>query len=115
MLDLGSGLTVQDQQTIYTNLFSYLNYNHNFNGHNVKAQAGYSIEQNHYQYLQGYRKEFPVLDLRELNAGSASLQNAYGTGNQWALMSFFGRVNYNFNSLRSRPDGDYQKKAFSRT
>ena len=96
MLDLGSGLTVQDQQTIYTNLFSYLNYNHNFNGHSVKAQAGYSIEQNHYQYLQGYRKEFPVLDLRELNAGSPSLQNAYGTGNQWALMSFFGRVNYNY-------------------
>lgn len=96
VLDLGTGLTVQDQQTIYTNLFSYLNYSHNFNGHSVKAQAGYSIEQNHYQYLQGYRKDFTNPDLRELNAGSNSLQRADGTGNQWALMSYFGRLNYNY-------------------
>jgi TonB-linked SusC/RagA family outer membrane protein len=95
-LDLGSGLTVQDQQTIYTNLYSYLNYNHDFNGHNVKVQAGYSIEQSHYQYLQGYRKEFPSLDLRELNAGSQSIQSTAGTGNQWALMSYFGRFDYNY-------------------
>ncbi|MBB5619442.1 TonB-linked SusC/RagA family outer membrane protein [Pedobacter cryoconitis] len=95
-LDLGSGLTVQDQQTIYTNLYSYLNYSHNFNGHSLKAQAGYSIEQNHYQYLSGYRKEFPNQDLRELNAGSPSIQSTNGTGNQWGLMSYFGRLNYNY-------------------
>jgi TonB-linked SusC/RagA family outer membrane protein len=95
-LDLGSGLTVQDQQTIYTNLYSYLNYGHTFNGHSIKAQAGYSIEQSHYQYLSGYRKEFPSLDLRELNAGSPSIQSANGTGNQWGLMSYFGRLNYNY-------------------
>jgi TonB-linked SusC/RagA family outer membrane protein len=95
-LDLGSGLTDQDQQTIYSNLYSYLEYNHNFNGHSIKAQAGYSIEQSHYQYLQGYRKDFPDPDLRELNGGSPSVQTAYGTGNQWALMSYFGRVDYNY-------------------
>jgi len=95
-LDLGSGLTVQDQQTIYTNLYSYLNYNHDFNGHNVKVQAGYSVEQSHYQYLQGYRREFPSLDLRELNAGSPSVQSTSGTANKWALMSFFGRFDYNY-------------------
>ena len=95
-LDLGSGLTVQDEQTIYSNLYSYLNYNHNFNGNNIKVQAGYSIEQSTYQYLQGYRKDFPDLDLRELNAGSQSVQTASGTSNQWALMSYFGRLNYNY-------------------
>lgn len=96
MLDLGSGLTDQDQQTIYSNLYSYLNYGHTFGSHTIKAQAGYSLEQNHYQYLQGYRKEFPDPDLRELNGGSPSVQSTNGTGNQWALMSFFGRVNYDF-------------------
>jgi len=95
-LDLGSGLTVQDQQTIYTNLYSYLNYGHTFNGHSIKVQAGYSIEQSHYQYLSGYRKEFPSPDLRELNAGSPSIQSTNGTGNQWGLMSYFGRLNYNY-------------------
>lgn len=95
-LDLGSGLTVQDQQTVYSNLYSYLNYNHNFGGHSIKAQAGYSIEQSKYQYLQGYRKEFSDPSLRELNAGSPSIQSASGTANQWALMSYFGRLGYNF-------------------
>lgn len=95
-LDLGKGLTDQDEQTVYTNLYSYLNYGHNFHGHNIKAQFGYSIEQSKYQYLQGYRKNFPNLDLQELNAGGSDIQNAYGTSNQWALMSYFGRLNYDY-------------------
>jgi len=95
-LDLGKGLTDQDQQTVYTNLYSYLNYAHDFNGHNIKAQAGYSIEQSKYSYLQGYRKNFADESLQELNAGGADLQNAYGTSNQWAIMSYFGRLNYDY-------------------
>jgi len=95
-LDLGSGLTDQDQQTIYTNVYSYLNYNHTFGGHTFKLQGGYSLEQNTYEYLQGYRRDFPDLDLRELNAGGPAQQNAYGTSNQWAIMSFFGRLNYDY-------------------
>ena len=95
-LDLGGGLTVQDQQTIYTNLYSYFNYEHKFNSHNVKAQVGYSTEKSTYQYLKGARKQYPTDDLRELNAGSPSIQYAEGTQNAWALMSFFGRLDYSF-------------------
>jgi TonB-linked SusC/RagA family outer membrane protein len=95
-LDLGRGLTDQDEQTVYTNLYSYLNYNHNFHGHNIKAQFGYSIEQSKYQYLQGYRKNYSSDQLQELNAGGADIQSAYGTSNQWALMSYFGRLNYDY-------------------
>lgn len=95
-LDLGKGLTDQDQQTVYTNLYSYLNYAHDFNGHNIKAQGGYSIEQSKYSYLQGYRKNFADESLQELNAGGADLQNSNGTSNQWAIMSYFGRLNYDY-------------------
>lgn len=95
-LDLGRGLTDQDQQTVYTNLYSYLNYNHDFNGHTVKAQAGYSVEQSKYTYLQGYRQSFPDESLLELNAGGRDIQRADGTANQWALMSYFGRLNYDY-------------------
>jgi TonB-linked SusC/RagA family outer membrane protein len=95
-LDLGKGLTDQDEQTVYTNLYSYLNYAHNFNGHNIKVQAGYSVEQSKYSYLQGYRKNFPDENLLELNAGGTDIQSANGTANQWALMSYFGRVNYDY-------------------
>ncbi|WP_199233917.1 TonB-dependent receptor [Pedobacter sp. HMWF019] len=95
-LDLGKGLTDQDEQTVYTNLYSYLNYAHDFNGHNIKAQGGYSIEQSKYSYLQGYRKNFADESLQELNAGGADLQNSNGTSNQWAIMSYFGRLNYDY-------------------
>jgi TonB-linked SusC/RagA family outer membrane protein len=95
-LDLGRGLTDQDQQTVYTNLYTYLNYNHNFSGHNVKAQVGYSVEQSKYTYLQGYRQNFPDESLLELNAGGQDIQRANGTANQWALMSYFGRLNYDY-------------------
>ncbi|MEZ2338571.1 TonB-dependent receptor [Mucilaginibacter sp. RCC_168] len=95
-LDLGKGLTEQDEQTVYTNLYSYLNYAHDFHGHNIKAQFGYSIEQSKYQNLQGYRQNFADLDLRELNAGGSDIQKAGGTSNQWALMSYFGRLNYDY-------------------
>ena len=96
VLDLGKGLTAQDQQTVYSNLYSYLNYNHDFNGNNIKVQAGYSMEQSKYSYLQGYRQNFPDESLLELNAGGQDIQRANGTANQWALMSYFGRVNYNY-------------------
>lgn len=95
-LDLGGGLEVQDQQNIYTNLYSYLNYERTFGGHGFKLMAGYNNESSTYQYLKAARRNFPTDDLRQLDAGSPSVQYANGTQNGWALMSFFGRFNYNF-------------------
>lgn len=95
-LDLGKGLTDQDQQTIYTNLFTYLNYDRSFGSHHLKAQAGYSIEKSKYTYLQGFRQNFVDDTLTELNAGGSDIQRANGTANQWALISYFGRLNYDY-------------------
>ncbi|WP_053003787.1 SusC/RagA family TonB-linked outer membrane protein [Sphingobacterium sp. Ag1] len=95
-LDLGKGLTDQDQQTIYTNLFTYLNYDRAFGAHHLKAQAGYSIEKSKYTYLQGFRQNFVDDTLTELNAGGSDIQRANGTANQWALISYFGRLNYDY-------------------
>src|SRR5690606_18137110 len=59
-LDVGGlGLAVQNEQNIYTNVFSYLKYEDEiFAGHNLTAQVGYSQEHNEYQYLYGYRRDF---------------------------------------------------------
>lgn len=95
-LDLGGGLEVQDQTNIYTNIYSYLSYDRAFQGHGIKLQAGYSTEKNTYQYLKASRKNFPTDMLRELDAGSPSIQYANGTENGWALVSFFGRLAYNY-------------------
>ncbi len=93
----GDGLIVQDDQTVYTSLYTYLNYEKNWEkSHHFNIQGGYSVEENVYQYLRGYRKEFPSADLREIDAGSPSVQQANGSKNDWALMSFFGRIGYNY-------------------
>ncbi|WP_243406423.1 SusC/RagA family TonB-linked outer membrane protein [Siphonobacter curvatus] len=96
-LDLGGGLEVNDEQNIYTNLFSYLDYAHTFgDSHDFKLQVGYSTERNTFQYLNGTRRNFPTDILQELDAGSPSIQYANGSQYQWAIRSFFGRLNYNF-------------------
>ena len=95
-LDLGKGLTVQDEHNIYSNLYSYLKYNHSFGEHTISAQGGWSIEQNQYQYLQASRQNFVDPSLQEINAGSTDVISNAGTSNSWALESWFGRVDYNY-------------------
>jgi len=95
-LDLGQGLTEQDEHTIYSNVFSYLKYNHTFGSHTILAQAGWSMEQNEYQYLQAYRQNYVDPNLQEINAGSTDHITNQGTSNNWALESWFGRVDYNY-------------------
>lgn len=93
----GSGLIVQDDQTEYKNLYTYLNFDQQFGaGHTITTQVGYSVEDNTHQYLRGYRKDYPSDVLRELDAGSPAVQQASGTKTEWALMSFFGRLGYNY-------------------
>ncbi len=97
-LDVGNlGLDETDKQTIYKTLYSYLKFDQEFNGgHTVNAQIGYSLEENDYQWMEGYRKEYVSDNLRQLSAGSASTQTAEGSEEEWALMSFFGRLGYNY-------------------
>ena len=98
-LDVGGrGLNINTTQNIYTNLFSYLNYERSLNEqHNFNLQVGYSQESNSYEFLTGYRERFSSNELLELNAGSPAVQNASGSSNAWALQSFFGRLGYNYN------------------
>ena len=98
-LDVGGrGLNVNTTQNVYTNLFSYLNYEKSLKEqHNFNLQVGYSQESNAYEFLTGYRERFSSNELIELNAGSPAVQNASGSSNAWALQSFFGRLGYNYN------------------
>jgi TonB-linked SusC/RagA family outer membrane protein len=93
----GEGSRVRDEQNIYSNLYTYLNFDHSFNnGHAVKAQVGYSMEANAWQYLQGTRRIYLNQKIRELDAGSPDIQSGTGTMQEWSLMSFFGRLGYTY-------------------
>lgn len=92
----GNGLDEAMEQTIYKNLFSYLNYEKSFGEHQIGAQFGYSQEEQNYYYLEATRPNFSTPSLQELNAGDATPQFNSGTSNTWALASYFGRLKYNF-------------------
>ena len=96
-LDVGTvGLTVANERTFYTNLHSYLKYETVIaESHNFSVQAGYSQEANRYDNLQGYRQKFNF-PLTELNAGATDNQSTSGYANEWAMQSFFGRLNYDY-------------------
>jgi TonB-linked outer membrane protein, SusC/RagA family len=66
-------------------------------GHNFSLLAGTSRETYDEKYLSGYRRDFTYDTYEVLNAGAdnATKDNA-GTQSQWALISAFGRLNYDF-------------------
>lgn len=92
----GTGLISSMDQNIYTNVFSYLNYEKTLGNHHLDGQVGYSREENNYYFLQGSRSKYSVSSLEELNAGDATPQYNQGTSNAWSLQSFFGRLKYNY-------------------
>lgn len=91
------GVTQERYSDILYTLYSNLQYQKTFNEkHNVNFLVGYSQENNKYEYLMGYRQEFPTTTLSELDAGSSENDENSGTSNEWALQSFFGRAKYSY-------------------
>ena len=59
--------------------------------------AGTSVEQSSNKGLEGYRNTFPNNYLYELGSGDKSTASNNSSLEEYALQSFFGRVNYSFN------------------
>lgn len=73
-----------------------LNYDKNFGLHHVGAMAGWHAESYNYKYWYTYRKNFPNNELTDLNAGDVSTQLAQGFTRKLNMLSWFGRVNYDY-------------------
>lgn len=103
-MDLGGGfipgLQVDDDQTIYTNLYSYLTYKIPFKGndHNLTLMAGYSQEKSTRNYIWAKRRDYSF-NLHELDAGSEEKMENSGSKQQWAIMSQFFRMNYDYKGI----------------
>lgn len=80
------------------NLQTLVTYNNTFGKHTVGGLLGFEQEYNREDWTKGYRKDFLNNDLGELNAGSPAGQEAKGSGNEYALRSFFGRVTYDYDN-----------------
>ena len=72
-----------------------LNFSKTFGVHEISAMAGHSVIQHDYKYTNGTKKEFLSndFDMRYFDAGTAE-DKVTGARSDWALLSFFGRINY---------------------
>ena len=73
-----------------------LNYDKQFGKHGVKAMAGWHTEKYKYYETTAERKNFPNNDLTDMNAGDAATQKNGGYSRELAMISWFGRVNYDY-------------------
>ena len=89
-------LTVRNEQDIQYTLYGLLNYTKSFNKmHNLNVMLGYDQESYLYNKLEGYRVGVPGI-MWELDATPTAGQVATGLSSEWALKSFFGRLNYDY-------------------
>lgn len=66
--------------------------------HNINILLGYDQESYRYDRLDAYRTKLPSKELWELAAGPSASQTAGSNAYEWALQSFFGRLNYDYKS-----------------
>ncbi|MDX9882606.1 MAG: SusC/RagA family TonB-linked outer membrane protein [Prolixibacteraceae bacterium] len=97
---LGNPQTATNANVENYTLTSYhtLNYKKALNeGHNFNILAGYSVESYRNDQFQASIQKFHNNEIRVLDGGQQNPQVS-GTASEWALISYFGRLNYDFNS-----------------
>ncbi|GAA0548772.1 SusC/RagA family TonB-linked outer membrane protein [Chitinophaga japonensis] len=96
-LDVGEkGLQVDDGNSIYPVIYTQLTYEKKLGPHQLKVLGGAQEEYYKEEDLGGYRRDFPGNDHRELDAAGTDGQRSSGTAFEWALRSFYGRLNYDY-------------------
>lgn len=80
----------------YQTYGGFLNYNRAFNDHNVGVMLGMTAEKTEYKKMYGFRKNMPNDELDDINTGDASTQEATGGSNHNGIVSYIGRLNYDY-------------------
>jgi TonB-linked SusC/RagA family outer membrane protein len=79
-----------------TNFDALLNYDKQFGQHSVKVLAGWHTEKYNYTENTMVRRNFPNNELTDMNAGTTSTQTNGGYTRSLAMLSGFGRINYDY-------------------
>jgi len=97
---LGPGsLNQSSLNNTYKTFQQLAEYKLNLGTHEIGILAGHSYEFNKTSTLSANRTGYNSNTLTEINAGDASTQKNTGTAAEYALDSYFGRLNYNYNNL----------------
>lgn len=89
-------LKEQVNSTNLTNFDFLLNYDKSLGEHNLKVLGGYHAEAYDTHLLYGNRQNFPNNSVTDLDAGDASTQKNLGYTGELHLLSWFGRINYDY-------------------
>lgn len=90
-----TSLTETGSRSFYGNYNAMLKIDKDFGGHNIKFIAGVERNTYDYKYLKAYREVFNY-DYDQIDAGEIENQQNGGRRYQWAIQSYFGRINYNY-------------------
>ncbi len=71
------------------------NFNKNFGNHNLSVLGGFQQITNYYEYVSAYRETL-LFDYDQVASFPALNQTGNGNADEWALLSYFGRINYDF-------------------
>src|SRR5690606_22997122 len=91
-----NSLTESRMNSTYFDNKALVRYSKDIDRHSFSALLGASYEDFTDDIIQGSRVDFLFPNYNKLNSGSTEEQRASGTGTQWALLSYFGRLNYAF-------------------
>ncbi len=77
-------------------LFGTLNFSRKFNEHSVSVLGGFQYENTFNSDFSAYRDNFPFIQYNVMSAGSLDNMSNDGTASELTLLSYFGRLNYNY-------------------
>ena len=89
-------LTESGSRTFYGNYNFLVTAAKDFGAHNLKLILGIERNTYDYKYLKAYREVFDYPQYDQITAGGLANLTNDGYRYQWALQSYFGRVNYNY-------------------
>lgn len=92
-----ANLSVRSGQGEQVTLQSLATYTKSIGSHDFSVLGGISQEKFNDWYISGFRRDFPTSLVYELNAASATGMSNGGSASEWAMRSYFGRLNYSFN------------------
>src|SRR5690606_6902921 len=89
-------LTERYRKSSTNNYKALVSYDKMLGNHSLNLLGGWEAIDHRNEWIQGFRDQYPLENYEVLNVGSTANQTATGSAYEWALMSYFGRVNYNF-------------------
>lgn len=93
-----SNLTEQSDYNRYLQSRTTVNYTKMINAHTLSALAGFQYESNYFSGFNAFRDDFPFSDYTVLQSGSVENMRNDGWAGENVLISWFGRVNYDYKS-----------------